>query len=802
MKETIVLVEKCDKIWETLQLIKNLQSQNNDTNNDVESNIEQINDSERNAIQAPYIKYQPVLDNGNEFLPKFGLSVMAKKKLYECNICDKQYTENRSLKHHMYKIHGIGQSHKKKFKRSLPERKEIKSSTSNEDMPKETPDLEKVDTNNLDVSEETIKNLSTLYYSKIGSKRKKSNNGIFVHEQNKMMESENNNCTEIEEAQVEGKISEINMKHTDDAVNQLQKCFLCSNSYKCIIMHLERYHKIENPKQMIKKFEKSLMYSSIMPVNLDEEIKSNNGDNNDLLKKNQDPIEKNELNTIGFKRIKEREHHLLALEPSAKKIKLDTNLLTSKALSDDNFKLQQQSDIDYDTLHQKSIHKEHDEIRGTSKLLNNKNSENAVKSLSTEEKSVLTENVDSESTLNKKSIDKIVLKDENKNDKNDLRSICLCGREFRNPHTLFLHKSKCNFKINDKVSNINNLEMNDNGDNGSGIHITIKKKNNSYEIVNKDNVIGDDTVSSENSQENVISSNVTELSSVGCSGVILNDKYNEILEIPTYSKDHSIIKLVPVEEDIEVDIEDFAQNTNSIGSVSFQDSQVSSSTTLCAETVDKNDKKEDFVNNDTLTVSRSKNNKSSRISEEFSVIHTRSKTVKEHPKALCLICHSEFYSQKGYNMHLAKARNVHHIECGYCKTKLVAQCFVNHKCSIKIGHSFNGKNVNYICFYCLSTFNTIKEFDEHTISKHNDELLPYQCHKCLKRFSNEYSRNQHIREHNDDKVCGICNYKLNKNDRVSHEQYHCGLGVPCHLCKLTYLNQHNYKIHKEKEHNV
>lgn len=54
-----------------------------------------------------YIEYQPILGNNNASLPNFKLSVKNKRKVYTCPTCGKQYNENRTLRYHSQKVHGI-----------------------------------------------------------------------------------------------------------------------------------------------------------------------------------------------------------------------------------------------------------------------------------------------------------------------------------------------------------------------------------------------------------------------------------------------------------------------------------------------------------------------------------------------------------------------------------------------------------------------------------------------------------------------------------------------------------------------
>ncbi|XP_015122920.1 zinc finger protein 729 [Diachasma alloeum] len=137
-------VERCDKIWETMKLIRELQEphsndsldhyydddDNEDDDDDAEEEDEDeaadeeeeeeeettdspLNDEESNSSSSqanpmiPYIKYQPVLGNGNTALPNFQFSVKSTRALYQCNTCGRQYSHRSTLREHSERIHNI-----------------------------------------------------------------------------------------------------------------------------------------------------------------------------------------------------------------------------------------------------------------------------------------------------------------------------------------------------------------------------------------------------------------------------------------------------------------------------------------------------------------------------------------------------------------------------------------------------------------------------------------------------------------------------------------------------------------------
>ncbi|XP_063985208.1 uncharacterized protein LOC135166662 isoform X2 [Diachasmimorpha longicaudata] len=133
-------VERCDKIWETMKLIRELQEPHSDDSlehlyyddthehdddedeeerrvmaaddEEEETTDSPLNDEESNSSSQahpmiPYIKYQPVLGNGNTALPNFQFSVKSTRALYQCNTCGRQYSHRSTLREHSERIHNI-----------------------------------------------------------------------------------------------------------------------------------------------------------------------------------------------------------------------------------------------------------------------------------------------------------------------------------------------------------------------------------------------------------------------------------------------------------------------------------------------------------------------------------------------------------------------------------------------------------------------------------------------------------------------------------------------------------------------
>lgn len=102
LQEATVGLERCDKIWDTMQLLKKVQ-----TDYGVDENESDEAAPGTAASAVPYIKYQPVQGNGNNALPNFYLAVKSQRKVYHCVTCGRHYSERRGLRQHSAKVHGI-----------------------------------------------------------------------------------------------------------------------------------------------------------------------------------------------------------------------------------------------------------------------------------------------------------------------------------------------------------------------------------------------------------------------------------------------------------------------------------------------------------------------------------------------------------------------------------------------------------------------------------------------------------------------------------------------------------------------
>lgn len=80
---------------------------------------------------------------------------------------------------------------------------------------------------------------------------------------------------------------------------------------------------------------------------------------------------------------------------------------------------------------------------------------------------------------------------ESRTSNDSLETMCECGRSFRNPHHLYMHKANCKNTEDGTETSGRTTRNSSDRDSGIGISITIKKKNNSYEVVtNKEEMAG------------------------------------------------------------------------------------------------------------------------------------------------------------------------------------------------------------------------------------------------------------------------------------------------------------------------
>ncbi|XP_053089596.1 zinc finger protein 391 [Pangasianodon hypophthalmus] len=120
------------------------------------------------------------------------------------------------------------------------------------------------------------------------------------------------------------------------------------------------------------------------------------------------------------------------------------------------------------------------------------------------------------------------------------------------------------------------------------------------------------------------------------------------------------------------------------------------------------------------------------------------------------------------------------------------------KVGLKSHYTQLHSDYDHPCKYCLKVFKTRSIKLEHE-QTHPKEKQPYSCSKCVKRFSNIYKRNRHVRSHGGPQkhVCDVCKksfkdiYKLRR-----HKLIHSGeQPFKCQVCERSFNQMENLTSH-------
>jgi len=400
--------------------------------------------------------------------------------------------------------------------------------------------------------------------------------------------------------------------------------------------------------------------------------------------------------------------------------------------------------------------------------------------------------------------------------RNSNETTCTCGRSFRNPHTLFVHKEQCKLcKQQDQLE-----ELSDDKDSTNGISITIKKRNDSYEIVGKDNdngnILQESTLVKKGISSDVSNTfNSTLESSINASTV---QQESDTSKSSNYSKDHSILKLQVIEEDMIIDIEDDVQidaikakaaqqvikqeddeekclskqQDNQKNMKKQVSDKVCTLREMCQEVLNvlEKPKNENAVGNKTQENDSIKNHKDQEIRLENKRELRSSDRRRRNTK-------TEFdYSYDGMKDCTASGPL---LACGYCDEKFdMINTYEHHECTVNEGKPFDEFSLQLLCFYCKAVLNNYNDYDKHVKVKHFSDV--YHCYQCTERFITDKARLNHFyREHNVSS-CKFCNKKMSVSMKILHEGYHLGFGYPCHKCKKAYTLKKNLSYHKSTVH--
>ncbi|XP_077276443.1 uncharacterized protein LOC143905137 [Temnothorax americanus] len=810
IKNPIVLLERCDKIWKTLQLIRNMQIEKSaaltddcDKNEEEkEEEKEEAREEEKEAQcldkvkEAPsYIRYQPRRNDHALPLP-FKFSVQRTRKVYPCTTCGKQYLERRSLRYHSERIHGVvlplQRKGPKRWNRTVLKKK--REATSVASIGKESNSAEKL-YDNKDSRE------------KITTKTKPTRTAT------------TSPPTSI----------------------QFVKCTLCQQKVPSLRKHLINYHKIGGPSSVVEQLESSLLSETTSSEN--ERTISTNKSHQDGHR-----IMDNESNARGKSRVKRKTTH--TSQNARKKLKLNNepNAFVPPAITQQKQNLVVHGRFKcniclgrYSSTHSLAKHKRIHKFRGETKENFHKfqcryfnspfskrykssiEAKSSTMSVNTVAKNTSDINKSSTSFNQTPKINRATRYSERMR-KNE-ETTCICGRLFRNPHTLFIHKKHCELCQNDDTTTQDSRVSSDR-DSGIGLNITIKKRNDSYEIVGKDDEDKSQKSETSNFEEDTSSLSHASNYTKDFTKAFATQRVLDTSQSSKYSKDHSILKLQDTDEDVIIDIEDDLQISPNEDSIAKQVTTREDGKRYSSkrQNDDAEDGKTERVFNKVITLkqmcqevlevlemgehARSRNTEDKN--KKYSQIKDQ-ETCKENSQVKKQVIHQGKRKLRAKRYQYTRVELDHsygtkvdmtHFDplmCAYCKERFsTSKSYDNHQCTVNNGRSFDEFSLRLLCFCCKEVLNNYNEFDAHVRIKHFDKA--YHCYHCPERFTHDKARLQHFHSEHNDLLCRFCNKKISISAKAFHEGYHLGFGYPCHKCKKAYTNNKNLYYHKQTIH--
>lgn len=289
IKDPVILLERCDKIWETLQLIKTVQVEKLTTpiddcdKNEEEEKEEKAQSSNEVKQSVPNIKIQFRSKSDNAVSLPFKFSVQKTRRLYPCSVCGKQYLERRSLRKHSERVHGV----------VLPllKRKHMRRIALNK--------------KNFDEA------------SPIAS----------ISKENTSSEKLYSNKDSYEKITVKPKLTSIETTASQPAAStQSVKCTLCQQKVTSLRKHLINYHKIGSSSSMVEQLESSLLSETETSPG-DKKTTLTNESHQDGLR-----IMDNENDTHGTSRVKRKAKYTSYYANVRKKLKFHAFVKNPPAL--------------------------------------------------------------------------------------------------------------------------------------------------------------------------------------------------------------------------------------------------------------------------------------------------------------------------------------------------------------------------------------------------------------------------------------------------------------------------------------
>lgn len=798
IKDPIVVLERCDKIWETLQLIKTIQKPigptDCDKNEKEKRKEEKVQCLDKVELSSPsYIKNQR--KKSDNTVP-FKFSIQKTRKVYPCITCNKQYLERRSLRKHSERIHGVVLPlliRRKRWKHIVLKKDKKTVATSIVSVDKKSNNSEKLHVDNIDNKDS---------HEKIITKTKSTTSTV----------------------------------STSSATLLGFKCPLCQHKVISLRKHLIHYHKIGSSSSVVKQLESSLLNETTSSEN--EKITLTNKPHQDGYR-----IMDNEENPCKRPQVKRKKNYTLSHANARKKLKLNNkhnsiiqnaSVLTQKQnLAYGPYKCDVCLGM-YSSMHSFYKHKRIHNLRGetkenfhkfkcrylnspfnkkykllveaklsatsTNNVANNKINENDTLQLNNFKRNTLLSQTSK--------VDRATRYSERMRKNNE--TTCRCGRSFRNPHTLFVHKKNCELYQNEDTTTQNTRTSSDR-DSGIGINITIKKRNDSYEIVGKDDEGKPQKFEISSLKEDILSHTSNHTKDFKASNT---QQVPDTSESSKYSKNHSILKLEDTDEDTIIDIEDdiqiFRNEDNKMKQMVTQEDGKQNSS-------EQNDAKNEKTGRVTTLKQMCQEVLETRKSENVENKNKKYNPVKDQKtcKENNQIKNQEIHRENKWNLRSKRYRysrvEVDHsysekvdthfnpLTCGYCNEDLsTKKSYDNHQCTVEYGKSFDQFSLQLVCFCCKEVLNSYNEFDEHMKAKHFDCV--YHCYLCPDRFKSDKARLYHFHSEHNDLVCKFCNKKIFISVKAFHEAYHLGFGYPCHKCKKAYISNSKLNYHKQTVH--
>ncbi|XP_014216468.1 uncharacterized protein LOC106645190 [Copidosoma floridanum] len=769
-KEAQIKLQSCDKIWETLQLIKNVQNSFCDDNDD-DTSCQYI--ASKDSASPNESSLQPLLINASKSVPDFRFSVKSKKKLFYCITCGKEFFDSIQLKQHATEKHGIFVNPKRVYK----PRGEANFQVENTPIA----DNSSVNKGDCKIVEEN-ESLS----------RTESTNSVHIEH------PENENCPQqtINVNSTTNKVlvtKDISKESVLKEVKKKEKikCVLCKRITTDIVYHMKGYHKVACVRSIIEQCEKVTTDDNYTTnsanAQINSEVVAHEQNKSNFYNSTEVPIKKKKRNKTCWT-IKKKKHMLIdkSLKPFQRgPFKCNVCLGIYKNLKTFTYhkslhRIRGETPQNFDPSKCRFFNSP---LRTLAKTVN----QPLQNVTSNNQREVITPTTDGSSEhedpgkTNEGS-------SEVSEDFNMEQTKCECGRLFRNYHTLYLHKVKCKGTIEtSKTDKSYSNNSNNDADSGISISIKIKKnKNDSYEVVPSNMSSEDNYKDFRNSKDSDASSNDSGMVSVDYNG----HRANNLDVLSKYSKSHSILRIQVAEDDEDVDIEDGEDSVKVIPK-SFKEKNVNGLIT-----------NEDSDNIPSLTnlcqqiLSNEKPLNEGSGYENPSMNHTSK--MLHNIKSNCP-CGKNFKNFKYLNIHV---RRYHPLlpRCAYCLTNFDRiEKYIGHECKVVEGKLFIEPIIQTQCIECKALVDLGEPFDKH-MKTHNLDSTTFQCFKCDMKFDNQHQRKAHFNIEHGFSLCRICNKLLHIDHLYRHEAYHDGLGHPCHVCKKTFSQKVLLKKHIQYTH--